>query len=155
MFTFMVALPLVSTMSGVMLLGAGTCVCGCMHMHGGVGKVSHGDIQYVPKVLGHRMQFVWVGVCPRACVWCIRVRLHASVYVCMRLRSSGCMHLRASAHRKLNIRTHLDTKDLRVQTRLQIRLCSWTFRMYYTIPAITTTGEHAYIHIAESRHIGG
>ena len=32
MFTFRgLALQLVSTMSGVMLLGAGTCVCACMH----------------------------------------------------------------------------------------------------------------------------
>ena len=32
MFTFRgLALELVSTMSGVMLLGAGTCVCACMH----------------------------------------------------------------------------------------------------------------------------
>ena len=40
----------------------------------------------------------------------VRLRLCASACVCV------CVHLHASAHRKLNVRTHLDAKILRPDT---------------------------------------
>ena len=49
---------------------------------------------------------------------CVHVRLRPSASVCVHLRPSACISVSASAHRKLNVRTRLDTKKFCVQMYL-------------------------------------
>ena len=54
------------------------------------------------------------------------MRLHSSASVRLRLRAC----VRASAHRKLNVQTRLDAKNISVSRRV---FCSRTFGMYYIV----------------------
>ena len=66
----------------------------------------------VAEEFGMRLRLcAWVCVCVRGSAFaCVGLRLRACVCVWVCASAFVCVRLRVSAHRKLNVRTHLDAK---------------------------------------------